>query len=136
METHNSMHQRRLTDYFEGSAAGQEEVPGNLEEHLRDRHGTTRWTRVKARDQLASAGVPTWEIVTDLLADRCKVGQLVGELGQHGVVLFNPDTYRAIGNAVTKAAYRLSQEELRRYGQMATEVRAALRARAAELAEA
>jgi hypothetical protein len=61
---------------------------------------------------------------------------MVGKPDQHGSVLFNPDAYRASGRQVTKGAYRLSQEELRQYGQMATEVRAALRARAAELSEA
>jgi hypothetical protein len=70
METHNSMQQRRLTDYFESSVADQEEVPANLEEYLQDKHGTTRWTRVKGREQLASVAAPTWEILPDLLADR------------------------------------------------------------------
>ena len=51
-------------------------------------------------------------------------------------MLFNPDTYKAIQAQVTKAAYQMSEEELREYGRMATEVRATLRARATGLMEA
>jgi hypothetical protein len=77
----------------------------------------------------------TWEIVPDLLANQKRVLQAVDGHSEHGTCLFNPDEYKRQAAQMTKAAHRLSDEELRQYARIATEVRASLRLRAAGLGQ-
>lgn len=83
----------------------------------------TQWTRVKAVHSMQQLTPLLYDINKDLESDKSTNIARAHLGGSLGLVLFHPDDYNDKGYDFSLQKHQLSQEELKVYGEMATQVR-------------
>lgn len=80
-------------------------------------------------------GVATFRLGEDIEEDRQEVKHKVRNKKDQGKELFNPDTFKEAQPSLKVAEHKLSESEVIAYGQLTTDLRAAIKARSESLRE-
>ena len=89
-----------------------------------------QWTRVKSLHQMIHETNRVFDIEKDLDADRVLKQVRRGAVREQGAILFDPDAWKGRDEALKMDKCKLSEDELRNYAKVATEIRQMLKVKA------
>jgi len=81
------------------------------------------WTRVRSRDTLSHQRITVFDIDNDLDKDKVLKRVREGAVREQGSFLFDPDEWKGRDDELTIKKSELSEDQLRDYARIATEVR-------------
>ena len=86
-----------------------------------------QWTRVKSLHQMIHDSNRVFDIEKDLDADRVLKQVRKGAVREQGAILFDPDAWKGRDEELKMDKCKLSEDELRTYAKVATEIRQKLK---------
>ena len=93
------------------------------------------WTRVKDVESTHLSRLKIYDVEEDLKADKSLKQIRKGAVRDLGQMLFDPDDFKNQADQLRVDAYKLTEEELRAYAELATTIRQRISLRASEAVE-